>query len=238
MAKIPDDIEVRKIGLERKVNPEKGWSEWWAGTQFYPDVEDAVLAYYVANGNFSGIRTTYRIWKEAFRGIGTNRKSSSNQLITVLRSLDSGATDALKSLIKSTDRKGAPDLLLSKDGEVYFAEVKVSDSLSTQQLAWLKGMISTGLNVFIVRVKPDYVGVQVTKDDYIIGEFEKEMWDYISSADNPEMRNAFAYAKRSLTNFDGYDINSALEFESRIHKLYTTERLEETFNRLSKKRED
>ena len=235
MAKIPPDIEVRKIGLERKVNNAKGWSEWSIGESFFPDVEDAVLVHYSAKEGYSGIRTPYRIWKEAFRGIGTDRRSSSNRLIAVMRSLESGATDALKSLISSTERKGAPDLLLEKEGEIYFAEVKVSDSLSTQQLAWLKGMIAAGLNVFIVRVKPKNIGAKITKDEYLIREFEKEMSEYISSAEHPEMRNAFAYAKRSLTKFDGYDINSSLEFESRIHKLYTTERLEETFNRLSKK---
>ena len=235
MTKIPPDVEVRKISLERKVNTEKGWSEWSVGDSFFPDVEDAVLVRYSAKEGFSGIRTPYRIWKEAFRGIGSNRKSSSNRLVTVLQSMDSGATGALTSLIRSTERKGAPDLLLEKEGELFFVEVKVSDSLSKQQLVWLKGMIGAGLNVFIVRVRPEYVGTQVTQDDYIIGEFEKEMSEYISETDNPEMQNAFAHAKRSLTKFDGYEVNSSLEFESRIHKLYTAERLDETFNRLSKK---
>lgn len=217
------------------MNSGKGWSEWRVGDKFFPDVEDAVLAHYKSEENYSGIRTTYRIWKEAFRGIGTDRRSTSNPLVALLQSLGDPAKDVLLSLIRSTERKGAPDLLLEKDSEIYFAEVKVSDSLSTQQLAWLKGMTAAELNVFIVRVKPGLNGVQITKDEYLIGEFEKEMSEYISHAENPEMRNAFAYAKRSLTKFDGYDINSSLEFESRIHKLYTTERLEETFNRLSKK---
>ena len=235
MAKIPSDMKVRKISLERKVNSEKGWSEWLVGKSFFPDVEDAALVHYSAREGYSGMRTPYRIWKEAFRGIGSKRKSSSSRLVAILQSLDSGASDALKTLIKSTERKGAPDLLLEKDGKTYFAEVKVSDSLSKEQLIWLKGMTAAGLNVFIVRVKPDYVGVQVSEDEYLIREFEKEMSEYISGTDNPEMQNAFAHAKRSLTNFNGYEINSSLEFESRIHKLYTTERLEETFNRLSKK---
>jgi len=236
MAKIPPAVEVRNISLERKVNSVKGWSEWSVGEIFFPDVEDAVLFYYSAAADYSGIRTPYRLWKEAFRRIGSLRSASSNKLVSALQSLESGASDSLKKLIKSTERKGAPDLLLEREGELYFVEVKVSDSLSKQQSAWLKGMIDAGLNVFVVRVKPVYIGAQVTEDEYLIREFEKQMTGYISDADNPEIHKAFAHAKRSLTNFNGYSLISSLEFESRIHKLYTAERLEETFKRLAREK--
>jgi len=92
------------------------------------------------------------------------------------------------------------------------------------------------IGVFVVRVKPVYIGAQVTEDEYLIREFEKQMTGYISDTDNPEMHKAFAHAKRSLTNFNGYELNSSLEFESRIHKLYTAERIEETFKRLAREK--
>ena len=58
------------------------------------------------------------------------------------------------------------------------------------------------------------------------------MFDYINSSESPNAVEAFAHAKRALTNFDEYSINSTLEFEADIHRLFGNDRLEKTFDKL------
>ena len=231
------DIEVRKIKLERKLNPDKGWSEWFVGGKYYPDVEDATLEYLISETGISGLRTPYRIWKEAFGGINNSRKKQrANKLVEALRSFDSHKLEAITELIDSTDRKGAPDLLVMQGENIYFVEVKVSDSLSNEQTNWLEGLINTGINAYLIRVIPEYIGKQMTRDEYIISTIEEQMLKYIKNTDHPNPVDAFASAKRSLTGFDGYSLDSTVEFESRIHKLFEENKIEESYHRLIKKR--
>ena len=234
MAKIPAEIEVDRISLNRKLNPAKGWSEWFVDDEYFTDVEDAVAAYFNQTKEFLSFRTSYKVWQEAFSSLDLDKRRLSSKLAELLRSLDVKTKKTLKILIHSTERKGAPDLLLKKGGKNFFVEVKVRDSLSNQQLKWLKVMKKIGLETFIVRVKPVKEGIQLKKNDFIIQEFEKHMLEYINRTETPTAKKAFAHAKRSLTNFDDYRIDSTLEFESEIHKLFGKERLGRTYDKLFK----
>lgn len=235
-AQSSSDIAVRKIRLDRKLNPDKGWSEWLVGTEYYPDVEDAVLEYLSSESGVSGLRTPYRIWKEAFGGIKNSREKRANKLVELLRSFDSDKLETIKELIDSTSRKGAPDLLVTEGENIHFVEVKVSDSLSDEQTHWLEGLMNSGINAYLIRVKPEYIGKQMTRDRYIISTIEEQMLKYIKDTDHPNPVDAFASAKRSLTGFDGYNLNSTLEFESRVHKLFAGNKIEESYQRLIKNR--
>ena len=228
---------VRKIRLERKLNPEKGWSEWFVGGKYYPDVEDAALEYLISEAGVSGLRTPYRIWKEAFGGIKNSRKIQlANKLVETLRSYDSYKLEAITELIGSTNRKGAPDLLVMQGENIHFVEVKVSDSLSDEQTNWLEGLMNSGIDAYLIRVKPANIGKQMTRDQYIISTIEEQMLKYIKDTDHPNPVDAFASAKRSLTGFDGYSLDSTVEFESRIHKLFAGNKIEESYQRLIKNR--
>ncbi len=236
MAQSSSDIVERKIRLERKLNPEKGWSEWFVGGKYFQDVEDAELEYLSSESGVSGIRTPYRIWKEAFGGIKNSRKKRANKLVEALRSFDFHKLEAIKELIDSTNRKGAPDLLVMRGENIHFVEVKVSDSLSNEQANWLEGLMNSGIDAYLIRVKPEHIGKQVTRDRYIISTIEEQMLEYIKETDRPNPVDAFASAKRSLTGFDGYSLDSTVEFESRIHKLFSGKKIEESYHRLIKNR--
>ena len=236
-AKSSKEIEVRKIRLERKFNPDKGWSEWFVGGKYFPDVEDAALEYLISESGGSGLRTPYRLWKEAFGGIKNNRiKQRANKIVEALRSFDSRKLESIKELIDSTNRKGAPDLLVVQGENIQFVEVKVSDSLSNEQTNWLEGLLNAGINAYLIRVKPEHNGKQMTRDEYIISAIEEEMLKYINDTAHPNSIDAFASAKRSLTGFDGYSLDSTIEFESRIHKLFAGNKIEESYHRLIKNR--
>ncbi len=234
MAKTVSDIEVKRISLNRNLNPAKGWSEWFVDDEYFADVEDAVAAYFNQMKEFRSIRTSYVDWREAFSSLDLDKSRQLSELAELLRSLNADAKKTLKTLISSTDRKGAPDLLLKRGDKIFFLEVKVADSLSNQQLKWLKEMKKLGLETFIVRVKPVKEGIQLKKNDFIIQEFEKYMLEYISRSDIPTAEEAFAHAKRSLTKFDDYRIDSTLEFESAVHRLFGKERLDRTYDKLFK----
>ena len=236
IARSSKDIVVRKIRLDRKLNPDKGWSEWFVGTEYYPDVEDAVLEYLISESGVSGLRTPYRFWKEAFGGMKNSRGKRANKLVEALRSFDFHELEAIKELIDSTNRKGAPDLLVIQGENIHFVEVKISDSLSNEQTNWLEGLLDTGFDAYLIRVKPEYIGKQMTRDQYIISTIEEQMLKYINDTDHPNPVDAFASAKRSLTGFDGYSLDSTVEFESRIHKLFAGNKIEESYHRLIKNR--
>ena len=238
MAKIPSDIELMKISLNRKLNPAKGWSEWHVADEYFAEVEDAVIAYFSQTKEYDGIRTSYKVWREAFSSIDLNSNRQKSELTILLQSLKPNDTKALKVLIKSTDRKGAPDLLLKKRKDKFiFAEVKVTDSLSLQQLKWLREMRSMGIENYVIRVKPLINDIQLTKHEFINREFEKSMLEYINGSESPNATEAFAHAKRSMTKFDDYRIDSTLEFEADIHRLFGNDRLEKTFKKLIKENE-
>ena len=76
----------------------------------------------------------------------------------------------------------------------------------------------------------------MTRDEYIISAIEEEMLKYINDTAHPNSVDAFASAKRSLTGFDGYSLDSTIEFESRIHKLFAGNKIEESYHRLIKNR--
>ena len=234
MAKIPSDIELMKISINRKLNRAKGWSEWHVAGDYFAEVEDAVIAYFSQSKEYDGIRTSYKVWREAFSSIDLNSNRQKSELTILLKSLQPNDIKALKELIKSTDRKGAPDLLLKRNGKPVFAEVKVSDSLSSQQLKWLKEMKSIGIENFVIRVKPLNDGIQLKKNEFINREFERRMLEYINGSESPNAAEAFAHAKRALTNFWEYRIDSTLEFEADIHRLFGNDRLEKTFDKLIK----
>ena len=134
MAKIPSDIEVVELSLDRKLNPSKGWSEWHVADAYFAEVEDAVIAQFSQTKEYNGFRTSYKVWREAFSCIGLKLNRQKSELATLLRSVKPNSIKALKALTESTDRRGAPDLLLKRKDKFVFAEVKVSDSLSSQQL--------------------------------------------------------------------------------------------------------
>ena len=234
MAKIPTYIEVKRVSLIRKLNPVKGWSEWFVDDEYFADVEDAVAAYFNQMKEFWSIRTSYVDWRKAFSSLDLDKSRQLSELAEVLRSLNAQTKKTLKTLIYSTERQGAPDLLLKRGDNCFFVEIKVADSLSNQQLKWLKEMKKIDLKTFIVRVKPVMEGIQLKKNDFIIQEFEKYMLEYISRSETPTAEKAFAHAKRSLTKFDDYRIYSTLEFESDIHKLFGSERLDRTYDKLFK----
>ena len=234
MAKIPSYIELMKISLNRKLNPAKGWSEWCVADEYFAEVEDAVIAYFSQTKEYDGFRTSYKVWREAFSSIDLNSNRQKSELTILLQSLKPNDTKALKALINSTDRKGAPDLLLKHEGKPIFAEVKVSDSLSSQQLKWLREMKSIGIENFVIRVKPLKDGIQLKKNEFINREFERHMLEYINGSESPNAAEAFAHAKRALTNFGEYKIDSTIEFEADIHRLFGNDRLEKTFDKLIK----
>ena len=234
MVKIPSDIEVVKLSLDRKLNPAKGWSEWRVVDAYFAEVEDAVIAHFSQTKEYDGFRTSYKVWREAFSSIGLKLNRQKSELATLLRSLKPNSIKALKALTESTDRRGAPDLLLKRKDKFSFAEVKVSDSLSSQQLKWLKEMSSIGMENFVIRVKVLKNGIQLKKSEFINREFEKAMLEYINDSDSPNAAEAFAHAKRALTNFGEYRIDSTLEFEADIHRLFGRDRLEKTFDKLIK----
>ena len=62
------------------------------------------------------------------------------------------------------------------------------------------------------------------------------MLEYINGSESPNAAEAFAHAKRALTNFDEYRIDSTIEFEADIHRLFGNGRLEKTFDKLVKAR--
>ena len=236
-AKSSKEIEVRKIRLERKLNPDKGWSEWFVGGKYYPHVEDAALEYLISESGFGGLRTPYRLWKEAFGGIKNNRiKQRANKIDEALRSFDPLKLKAIKELIDSTSRRGAPDLLVIQGENIQFVEVKVSDSLSNEQKNWLNGLMDSGIDAYLIRVKPEHNGKQMTRDEYIISAIEEQMLNYIKDTAHPNPVDAFASAKRSLTGFNGYSLDSTVEFESRIHKLFAGNKIEKSYHRLIKNR--
>ncbi len=232
MAKIPSDIKVNKISLDRKLNPAKGWSEWHAAGEYFAEVENAVIAHFSHTKEYEGLRTSYKVWREAFSSIDLKSNRQRSELATLLQSLKPNSIKALKTLIRSTERRGAPDLLLRRNGNFRFAEVKVSDSLSNQQLKWLEELHRIGFETFVIRVTPSKKGIQLKKNEFIIREFEKSMFEYINNAESPNAAEAFAHAKRALTNFDEYRIDSTLEFESDIHRLFGIDKLEKTFDKL------
>ena len=232
MAKIPSDIKVNKISLDRKLNPAKGWSEWHVAGEYFDEVEDAVIAHFSQTKEYEGLRTSYKVWREAFSSIDLKSNRQKSELATLLQSLKPNSLKALKTLIRSTERRGAPDLLLRRNGNFRFAEVKVSDSLSNQQLKWLEELHRIGFETFVIRVTPSKKGIQLKKNEFIIREFEKSMFEYINSSESPNAAEAFAHAKRALTNFDEYRIDSTLEFEADIHRLFGNDRLEKTFDKL------
>ena len=236
MAKIPFDIKVVKISLNRKLNPSKGWSEWHVADAYFAEVEDAVIAHFSQTKEYNGFRTSYKVWREAFSSIGLNSNQQKSELANLLQSLKPNDTKALKALTESTDRRGAPDLLLKRKDKFSFAEVKVSDSLSSQQLQWLKEMSSIGMENFVIRVKVLEDGIQLKKSEFINREFKKAMLEYINDSDSPNAAEAFAHAKRALTNFGEYRIDSTLEFEADIHRLFGRDRLEKTFDKLIKEK--
>lgn len=234
MAKIPSDIVVMKISISRKLNPAKGWSEWNVADEYYAEVEEAVIAYFSQTKEYDGFRTSYKVWREAFSGMNLKSDRQKSELTILLQSLKPYETESLKALIKTTDRKGAPDLLLKHEDKFIFAEVKVSDSLSSRQLKWLKEMKRIGIENFVIRVKPEREGIQLKKNEFINREFEKSMLEYINGSESPNAPEAFAHAKRALTNFGEYSIGSTLEFEADIHRLFGNDRLERTFDKLIK----
>ena len=236
MAKIPSDIEVVELSLDRKLNPSKGWSEWRVADAYFAEVEDAVIAHFSQTKEYNGFRTSYKVWREAFSSIGLNSNQQKSELANLLQSLKPNDTKALKALTESTDRRGAPDLLLKRKDKFSFAEVKVSDSLSSQQLQWLKEMSSIGMENFVIRVKVLEDGIQLKKSEFINREFKKAMLEYINDSDSPNAAEAFAHAKRALTNFGEYRIDSTLEFEADIHRLFGRDRLEKTFDKLIKEK--
>ncbi len=236
MAKIPSDIEVVELSLDRKLNPSKGWSEWHVADAYFAEVEDAVIARFSQTKEYDGFRASYKVWREAFSSIDLKSNRQKSELANLLQSLKPHKTKALKALTESTDRKGAPDLLLKRKDKFSFAEVKVSDSLSSQQLKWLKEMSSIGMENFVIRVKPLEDGIQLKKSEFINREFKKAMLEYINDSDSPNAAEAFAHAKRALTNFGEYRIDSTLEFEADIHRLFGRDRLEKTFDKLIKEK--
>ena len=236
MAKIPSDIKVNKISLDRKLNPTKGWSEWHVAGEYFDEVEDAVIAHFSQTKEYEGLRTSYKVWREAFSSIDLKSNRQKSELATLLQSMKPNAIKALKTLIQSTERRGAPDLLLKHGDKFRFAEVKVSDSLSNQQLIWLEELRKIAVETFVIRVTAVNKGIQLKKNEFIIREFEKSMVEYINSSESPNAAEAFAHAKRSLTNFKEYRIDSTLEFEADIHRLYGDDRLEKTFNKLIQER--
>ncbi|TFB10185.1 VRR-NUC domain-containing protein [Candidatus Marinimicrobia bacterium MT.SAG.3] len=232
MTEISSEIEVTKISLNRKLNPAKGWSEWYVAGEYFAEVEDAVIAHFSQTKEYEGLRTSYKVWRDAFSSIDLKSNRKKSGLATLLQSLNPNSIKALKRLIRSTERRGAPDLLLKHGDKFRFAEVKVSDSLSNQQLKWLEELRSIGFETFVIRVTPSKKGIQLKKNEFIIREFEKSMFEYINSSESPNAAEAFAHAKRALTNFEEYSINSTLEFEADIHRLFGNDRLEITFSRL------